>query len=395
MKKILQELDVSGKRVLVRVDYNVPLKDGKVTDDTRIRETLPTLQYLLDHDAKVILMAHLGRPKGKVEPKYSLKPVAEVLSKLLKKPVQFSPDCIGTQAKKEASSLKSGEVLLLENLRFHKEEEANGEDFAKSLASLGDLFVQEAFGAVHRAHASTVGVTKFLPSASGFLVQKEVEHLGRILATPVRPFLAILGGAKVSDKIGVIENLIGIVDGIIIGGAMAYTFLRAQGREIGNSLFDEATFQQAKDLLQKIQSKGIKCYLPVDHVVAKTIDPASPTQTTAGADIPVGWIGVDIGPKSVELYAREISKVKTIFWNGPMGIFEMEAFSKGTTAVAKAVATATSQGAVTVIGGGDSVAAVKKAKMESKITHISTGGGASLEFLEGKILPGLAALPNK
>lgn len=395
MKKLLKDLTLNGKRVLVRVDYNVPLKDGQISDDTRIRETVPTLRYLLEQNAKIILITHLGRPKGKSDPKYSVKPVAEVLSKLLGKSVKFIPDCVGGEVKKAVETLKSGEILLLENLRFHKEEEANAEDFAKELASVGDVFVQEAFGAVHRAHASTVGITKFLPSAGGFLLEKEVQHLGKIVANPDHPFLAVLGGAKVSDKIGVIENLIGMVDAFIIGGAMAYTFLKAQGHEIGNSLFDQATFEQAKELLKLIQSKGIRCHLPVDHVVAKAIEPTSPMQTTSNAEIPAGWIGVDIGPKTLELYNAEIAKAKTIFWNGPMGVFEMEAFAKGTISLAATVAKATAKGTVSVIGGGDSVAAVKKAGVAKNITHISTGGGASLEFLEGKILPGLAALADK
>lgn len=394
-KKTLDALPVKGKRILARVDYNVPLNDRQeITDDTRIRETLPTLQFLLEKGAAIILCAHLGRPKGKPNPVYSLKPVAQRLGELLKRPVQMAPDCVGAAVQKMAEALKPGDVLLLENLRFHPEEENNSEDFAKSLAALAEGFVQDAFGAVHRAHASTAGVPKYLPSAAGFLLAKEIFYLGKALENPEHPFVAILGGSKVSDKIEVIDSLLGKVNALIIGGAMAYTFLKAQGIEIGNSRVENDKLDVAKSLLQKAKSRGVEIVLPADHVIVEKVDAQASSKTTSGPAIPAGWIGVDIGPASVKTIAPVLKKARTVVWNGPMGIFEMPAFAKGTFAVAQALAEATAQGATTIIGGGDSVAAVHQAHLAEKMSHISTGGGASLEFLEGKTLPGIAALPD-
>jgi phosphoglycerate kinase len=388
----VQDLDVKGKRVLVRVDYNVPMKDGKVTDDTRIRETLKTLEYLLSQDAKVVLIAHLGRPKGKPEPKYSLKPAAEALAKLIKRPVAFASDCVGPEAEKVVATMKPGDVALLENLRFHAEEEKNAPAFAAALAKHGDVFVQDAFGAIHRAHASTAGVCKHLPGGIGFLVQKELEFLDRVVNNPTRPFLAIIGGAKVSDKLGVLDKLLDKVDGLLIGGGMAYTFLSGQNVSIGKSLLEADQVVEAQKIVQKAYTKKVKCLLPADHVAVKEIKPDVPTIITQSMAVPPDMIGVDIGPHTVELFTEEIKKAKTIFWNGPMGIFEIEAFAKGTLEVAKAMAQATKRGATTIVGGGDSLAAVAKAGVKEQISHCSTGGGASLELLEGKVLPGLAAL---
>jgi len=404
MKKTIKDIDVSGKKVLVRVDYNVPLDENlNVTNDKRIAATLPTIKYLLDQKAAIILMSHLGRPKGKVMAAMSLKPAAKRLSELLGREVKMAPDCIGAEVKKMAKDLKPGEILLLENLRFHPEEEKNDDKFAAELASLGDVFVQDAFGTVHRAHASTVGIVKYLQTAAaGFLVEKELLFLGEALNKPKRPFLAILGGAKVSDKIEVIENLLSKVDSLIIGGAMAYTFLRAENVETGNSLVEGDKIGLAKELLQKAQEKKINIFIPIDHVITSGVDFANKKVTdgavikeTEGADIPAGFIGVDIGPMTIKRIAPVILEAKTIVWNGPAGIFEIEQFSKGTVEIARLVAQATEKGAVSVVGGGDSIAAVKKAGVDKKITHISTGGGASLEFLEGKELPGIAALPDK
>jgi 3-phosphoglycerate kinase len=388
----LQDLDAKGKRVLARVDYNVPMKDGKVTDDTRIRETLKTLEYLLSRNAKVVLVAHLGRPKGKPEPKYSLRPVAEALSKLIKKPVAFASDCVGPEADKVVAALKPGDVALLENLRFHAEEEKNAPAFAQALAKHGDVFVQDAFGAIHRAHASTAGVCKYLPGGIGFLVQKELEFLDRVVNNPTRPFLAVIGGAKVSDKLGVLDKLLDKVDGLLIGGGMAYTFLVSQNVSIGKSLLEADQVGEAQKIVHKAYAKKVSCLLPADHVVVKEIKPDAPTIVTQSMAVPPDMIGVDIGPHTIELFTEEIAKAKTVFWNGPMGIFETEAFAKGTLAVAKAVAEATINGATTIVGGGDSLAAVAKAGVTAQISHCSTGGGASLELLEGKVLPGLAAL---
>ncbi|MCL2484539.1 MAG: phosphoglycerate kinase [Endomicrobia bacterium] len=415
MKKTLKDIDVKGKKVLVRVDYNVPLDANlNITNDKRIAATLPTINYLLEQNAAIILLSHLGRPKGKVVDSMSLKPVAPRLSELLGKPVKFvAGDAISAEAKQAAADLKAGEILLLENLRFHSEEEgknAAGEKdkaamdaFAKELASMGEVFVQDAFGTVHRAHASTAGIVKYVKdAAAGFLVEKELKFLGEALANPVRPFVAILGGAKVSDKINVIENLLGKVNSIIIGGAMAYTFLKAQGISTGTSLVEDDKLDLALELLKKAKEKNVEFLLPVDHVIADKVDFANKAvpadgivKVTDDASIPAGFMGVDAGPKSVAKFAEVVKSAKTIVWNGPLGIFEIDAFSKGTVEIAKLAAEATDNGAISVVGGGDSVSAVKKAGVDKRISHISTGGGASLEFLEGKELPGIAALPEK
>ena len=394
-KRTVDALPVQGKRVLVRVDYNVPLDEtGHITDDTRIRETLPTLQLLLQKGASLVLMAHLGRPKGKPDPKYSLKPVAKRLEELLKRPVQFASDCIGPVAQESATNLKAGDILLLENLRYHSEEEGNDPKFAQALAQLADLFVQDAFGAVHRAHASTAGVPQYLPSAAGLLLAKEIFYLSKALENPERPFIAILGGAKVSDKIEVIESLLDKVNALVIGGAMAYTFLKAQGVEVGNSRVEADKLDVAKSLLKKAQERHVQLFLPLDHVIVQQVDPKAQTQVTKDRSIPADWIGVDIGPQTVKSLLPLLQKARTVLWNGPMGIFEMPAFATGTLSVAKALAESTKHGATTIVGGGDSVAAVKQAGVAEELSHISTGGGASLEFLEGKTLPGIAALPN-
>ncbi len=404
MKKTIKDIDVSGKKVLVRVDYNVPLDENQnVTNDKRIVATLPTIKYLLEQKAAIILMSHLGRPKGKVVPSMSLKPAAKKLGDILKMTIKMAPDCVGPEVSKMAQELKPGEILLLENLRFHPEEEKNDDKFAAQLASLGDVFVQDAFGTVHRAHASTAGIAKYMKTAAaGFLVEKELQFLGEALKAPKRPFLAILGGAKVSDKISVIENLLSKVDSLIIGGAMAYTFLRAQDVETGNSLVEEDKISVAKDLLKKAMEKKIQLFIPIDHIITDKIDFANKkiadgaiVRETEGADIPAGFMGVDIGPMTIKRIAPVILEAKTIVWNGPVGVFEIDQFAKGTVEIAKLVAQATEKGAISVVGGGDSIAAVKKAGVDKKVTHISTGGGASLEFLEGKVLPGIAALPDK
>ncbi len=390
----LQEMTVKGKRALVRVDYNVPMKGAKIEDNVRIRETLKTLEHLIAEGAKVVLIAHLGRPKGKVEPKYSLKPVAAELSKLLKRPVAFADDCVGPSAEKAVAALKAGDVLLLENLRFHAEEEANDPAFAKALAKNGDLFIQDAFGALHRAHASTAGVTRHLPGAIGYLVQRELEFLDRVIGNPQRPFLAIIGGAKISDKLVVLDKLLERVDALLIGGAMAYTFLAAQGINIGKSLLEKDQIDAAKAIIEKAYNKKVECLLPADHLVAREIKADAATTVTQAMAIPSEMIGVDIGPHTIEFFAEHIAKAQTIFWNGPMGIFEMPAFSQGSLAVAKAMAEATGKGATTIVGGGDSLAVLAKAGLASKMSHCSTGGGASLELLEGKVLPGLVALTS-
>lgn len=392
--KRLQEMTFKGKRVLTRVDYNVPMKGSKIEDNARIRETLKTLEYLIEGGAKVVLIAHLGRPKGKVEPKYSLKPVADELAKLLKKPVAFASDCVGPEAEKAVAALKPGQVLLLENLRFHAEEEANDAAFAKALAKNGDLFVQDAFGALHRAHASTAGVTKYLTGGIGFLVQRELEFLDRAMGNPARPFLAIIGGAKVSDKLGVLDKLLERVDVLLIGGAMSYTFLTAQGISVGKSLVEKDQIDAAKAIIEKAYNKKVEVLLPADHVAVREIKPDAAVTVTQAMSIPAELIGVDIGPHTIEFFQEHVAKAKTIFWNGPMGIFEMEAFSKGSFSVAEAMAEATKNGATTIIGGGDSLSVVAKAKLASKMSHCSTGGGASLELLEGKPLPGLVALAS-
>jgi len=401
-KLSIKDLELDGKRVFMRVDFNVPLDDsGGVMDDTRIVETLPTIEYAVRHHARLVLASHLGRPKGKPNPRMSLKAVAERLRNLLDERIRrginvgFAPDCIGIQAEEMASKLEKGQTLLLENLRFHAEEEANDEHFSRELAKLAEYYVNDAFGTAHRAHASTVGITKFVKkSAAGLLMQKELEYLGKALHHPGRPFVAILGGAKVSDKIPVIQNLIDKVDALLIGGGMAYTFLKVRGMEVGNSLVENEKLDLAHKLLDQAKARGIKFLLPVDHVVAGKIAPDAKTRIVDdGHAIPAGQMGLDIGPKTVELFAEPIETARTIVWNGPMGVFEQEPFSHGTYAIARAVAA--NRPAISIVGGGDSVSAVHLAGVADKITHISTGGGASLEFLEGKKLPGVEALTNK
>ena len=393
-KKTIEDVNVQGKRVLVRVDYNVPLTpEGTVADDKRIVAALPTVKYLLEHGARVILCSHLGRPKGTVKPEFSLKPVVARLKELLPGvKIDFASDCIGEEAKEKAMALQDGQILLLENLRFHKEEEKNDPEFAKELASLAEIYVSDAFGTVHRAHASTAGVAAYLPAVAGFLIGKELSIMGQALEDPQRPFVAILGGAKVADKIGVIKNLLQKCDSLIIGGGMAYTFFAAQGYGIGDSLLDKDSIGLAKDLMAEAESRGVKLLLPVDTVVAKEFAADAEHKTVKVSEIPDGWQGLDIGEESRKLFAETIKAAKTVIWNGPMGVFEFPAFAKGTAAVAEACAKC--QG-TTIIGGGDSASAVKKLGYADKMTHISTGGGASLEFLEGKVLPGVAALNDK
>lgn len=391
-KKTVRDLDVAGKKVLVRVDFNVPLNDkGEITDDTRITASLPTIQYLLEQKAAVILMAHLGRPKGQVKPELSLAPVAKHLGKLLGKKILFAPDCVGEVAQAAASKLKPGHILLLENLRFHKEEEKNDMDFAEKLASLADLYVNDGFGVSHRAHASVEGVTHFLPAAAGFLLEKEIQYVGQAVTNPLHPFVAIIGGAKVSDKIGVISNLLDKVDTLLIGGGMANTFLAAQGYKMGKSLVEEDKLDLAKELLAKAKKNKVNMLLPTDLVMAAAFAPDAEHVTEKVKNLNQAYMALDIGAETSKAYAEALADAKMIVWNGPMGVFEMDAFCKGTEAVAKAVA---KNRATSIVGGGDSVAAIEKLGLAKRITHISTGGGASLEYLEGKVLPGVAALDD-
>lgn len=392
-KKTIEDVDVKGKKVIVRVDFNVPLDENKkITDDNRIVGALPTIKYLVEKGAKTILVSHLGRPKEGFEDKYSMKPTAVRLGELLGKEVIMAKDVIGEDAKAKAAALKDGEVLMLENVRFHKEETKNDPAFSKELASMAEIFVNDAFGTAHRAHASTAGLADHLPAVCGYLIQKEIEVMGKALSHPERPFVAILGGAKVSDKIAVIENLIDKVDTLIVGGGMAYTFFKAKGFSIGTSICEDDKVELAKSLIEKAESKGVKLLLPVDNVIGSEFKNDTERKIVESNEMPDGWMGMDIGPKTVEAYSAEIKNAKTVVWNGPMGVFEFSNFENGTKEVAKAVA---ESGSVSIIGGGDSAAAVEQLGFADKITHISTGGGASLEFLEGKVLPGIDVLLDK
>lgn len=392
-RKSIRDVDVRGRRVLVRVDFNVPLgKDGGITDDTRIRASLPTIQYLLDNGASVILMSHLGRPKGAVVQSMQLRPVAERLSELLGVSVQAAPDSVGPEVERMASSLQPGEVLLLENLRFHPEEEANDPEFARRLAGLGDLYVNDAFGTAHRAHASTAGVAQYLPAVSGILMEKELHELGGVLSNPKRPLAALIGGAKVSSKIGVLTHLLDVADSFLIGGGMANTFLLAQGLDVGTSLAERDKLDVARAFLHDAKARGRTVYLPIDVVVAERVEPESQSRVVSIQDVPEGWSIVDIGPQSIEEYARVLRAAGTVIWNGPMGVFEIPQFAEGTRALAVVLA---GSGARTIVGGGDSVAAVEQMGVAEKMGHISTGGGASLEFLEGRVLPGVEVLAPK
>ena len=389
-KLTIEDLDLAGKRALMRVDFNVPLKDGKITDDRRIRAALPSIRYVLGKGGKLILMSHLGRPKGKPDPTLTLSPVAERLSNLLGEKVTKMPDCIGQNVRHTVKRMKRGDIVVLENTRFHPEDEANDPEFSRQLAELADVFISDAFGTVHRAHASTAGVCQYLPSAMGFLIMKEVEFLGKVLENPAHPVAAVLGGVKVSDKIPVLTNLMDLADLILIGGAMSYTFLKAQGKPVGNSKVEAEQIDNARDIMAQAAAKGADFCLPVDHVVADKM--AEDAAAEVVTDIPEGKMGLDIGPATVELYRRKLSTAKTIVWNGPMGVFEMTPFQAGTRSVAEAIADAD---ALTVVGGGDSAAATETFGLAEKMSHISTGGGASLEFLEGKELPGIAALTDR
>jgi len=395
-KLSIRDLNLNGQRVFIRVDFNVPLDGGKVSDDTRIRATLPTLRLAIERGGRVVLASHLGRPKGQPNPKYSMKPVAARLQELLGKHVEFAADCIGPEAEAKSKALRNGDVLLLENVRYHAEEEKNDAEFSRKLAALCDgLFVCDAFGSAHRAHASVVGITKFVrQAAAGLLMEKELAYLGKAISNPDRPFVAVLGGAKVSDKIEVVQNLMKLADAMLIGGAMAYTFLKSEGKPVGKSLVEDDKLDLARNLLREAESREFRLVLPVDHVLAESPD-SSTTKITTVEETPDGWMGLDIGPKTIAQFEKEISGARTIVWNGPLGIFEKPVFSQGTLAIARAVAAATKKGATSIIGGGDSVAAVEQAGLADQISHISTGGGASLEFLAGETLPGVAALTDK
>jgi phosphoglycerate kinase len=395
-KLSIRDLNLTNKRVFIRVDFNVPLEKGAVAEDTRIRETIPTLKFAINRGARLVLASHLGRPKGKPDPKYTLKPVAARLAELLGQPVAFAADCVGPEAESKSRALKDGDVLLLQNVRYHPEEEANDENFSRQLAALCDqLYVCDAFGSAHRAHASVVGITKFVKqAAAGLLMERELAYLGKAISNPERPFIAVLGGAKVSDKIEVVQNLMKLADGMLIGGAMAYTFLKSQGQPVGKSLVEDDKLDLAKSLLEQARAKNFNLRLPVDHVVAESPS-STDTKITDIAQTPPDLMGLDIGPKTVELFSRDLAKAKLIVWNGPLGMFERPAFSAGTLGIAKAVAEATEAGATSIVGGGDSVAAVEEAGVAAKISHISTGGGASLEFLAGRKLPGVEALTDK
>jgi phosphoglycerate kinase len=392
-KLSIDELKLKGKRVFIRADFNVPLDDNlRITDDSRIRSTLATINYAIDEGAKVILASHLGRPKGKPDPRYSLAPVAKRLQRLLDKDVIFAPDCIGSQVENIVTKMKDGDVVLLENLRYHPEEEKNDEEFSRKLAGLADYFINDAFGAAHRAHASTVGITAFLPSAAGFLMKKEIEYLKGVVNNPIRPFVAILGGAKVSGKIGVLEHLEDKVDKVVVGGGMAFTFIKAMGYEVGDSLVESEMIETAQRIRKKLKTAGIKFYLPVDCVIAQSLEPGAETKIVPTLEIPKGWKALDIGPATVKLFSEALENAKTILWNGPMGVFEVDAFSRGTYAIANSVADAY---ALTIVGGGDTDLAVHRAGVTSALSFISTGGGASLQLLEGKELPGIAALTSR
>jgi len=394
-KQGLKDLQPAGKRVLVRVDFNVPVQDGTIGDDSRIVAALPSIRYLLEKRARIILMSHLGRPKGGPDTRNSLRPVAARLEQLLRQPVAFAPDCVGPDVEAMARALQDGQVLLLENLRFHPEEEKNDPGFARRLAALGELYVNDAFGTAHRAHASTEGVTRFLrPAVAGFLMQKELDYLGRALENPRRPFVAVLGGAKISGKIDVITQLLGRVDRLLVGGAMMFTFLKAQGRPVGKSLVEDDRIEMARAVLGQAAARGVELVLPVDCVASAAADGSAPGRPVGLDALGDDEMGVDIGPESVKLFAAKLAGAKTVVWNGPMGVFEVPAFAAGTLGVARAMADLTAHGAVTIVGGGDSVAAIQQAGLAERFTHLSTGGGASLEFLEGKVLPGVAALDD-
>jgi phosphoglycerate kinase len=396
-KLSIRDLDLNDKRVFMRVDYNVPISQGRIRDDMRVLQTLETLRYGIERNAKLILASHLGRPKGKPDPEQSLRPVAELLSELLGRPVHFATDCVGPEVEKASAALKPGEVMLLENVRFHKEEEANDEDFSRQLAALCDgIYVNDAFGTAHRAHASVVGITKFVQqAASGLLMERELRFLGDALERPVRPFVAVLGGAKISDKIEVVENLMHVADSLLIGGAMAYTFLKAKGMPIGASRVEDDKVELAGRLLDEARDRKFRLLLPIDHAVAPSLEERAKMKVVDMGKTPLGWMGLDIGPKTAAFFSDEIARARTVVWNGPMGVFEVEPFSWGTIAIARALAAVTSTGVTSIVGGGDSMAALRKSGLADRITHVSTGGGASLEFLAGRKLPGVVALTDK